>query len=254
MRSRDLSAGSPCWIDLATSDTDTARGFYSGVFGWTANEADEQFGGYFMFDGPGGVPVAGCVPAVPNFPADAWRVYLAVEDAAKTLESATEHGGQVIAGPMQIGDAGTMGVVADPAGAAIGVWQPGDFGGIANAGEPGLPSWFELHATDYDAQLAFYTDVFGWTSAQEMTEPFRYNVLAHGQQPLAGIMEGGEDHAWDVYIWTDDAEASLGRVIAFGGRVLRGAEDTPYGRLATVADPSGARFKLMAANDQMPSS
>jgi hypothetical protein len=37
-----------------------------------------------------------------------------------------------------------------------------------------------------------------------------------------------------------------------GGKIIRGAEDTPYGRLATVDDPSGARFKLMAPNAQMP--
>ena len=29
-----------------------------------------------------------------------------------------------------------------------------------------------------------------------------------------------------------------------GGSVVRGAEDTPYGRLAAVADPTGAGFNL----------
>ena len=29
-----------------------------------------------------------------------------------------------------------------------------------------------------------------------------------------------------------------------GGTVVRGAEDTPYGRLAAVADPIGAGFNL----------
>ena len=26
--------GTPCWVDLQTSDQDGARAFYSGVFGW----------------------------------------------------------------------------------------------------------------------------------------------------------------------------------------------------------------------------
>ena len=34
------------------------------------------------------------------------------------------------------------------------------------------------------------------------------------------------------------------RVEALGGSVLAAAEDTPYGRIATVADPAGAEFKL----------
>lgn len=252
MRSRDTSAGAPCWIDLSTSDMDTARAFYAGVFGWTAMEGDPQYGGYFMFNGPGGVPVAGCAPAMEAFPSDVWQVYLAVEDAAKTAGSVTEHGGQVVVGPMRIGDEGTMGVATDPAGVAIGLWQPGDFRGIVNAGEPGLPSWFELHATDYDAQVAFYRDVFGWTGAEPPGMPFRYNILSHGEDQLAGIMEGGPDQAWDIYIWTDDADATLARATELGGSVVRAPEDTPYGRLATLADPNGARIKLMAANDQMP--
>jgi predicted enzyme related to lactoylglutathione lyase len=145
-----------------------------------------------------------------------------------------------------------MAVALDPAGAAIGLWQPDQFGGIANAGEPGLPSWFELHARAYDAQTAFYRDVFGWNVQQLMTDPFRYSVLSHGEDQLAGIMDGGDDFAWDVYIWTNDADATLARAGELGGKVIRPAEDTPYGRLATAEDPCGARFKLMAPNAQMP--
>jgi predicted enzyme related to lactoylglutathione lyase len=34
--------------------------------------------------------------------------------------------------------------------------------------------------------------------------------------------------------------------------VVTPAEDTPYGRLATVADPNGAAFKLVGPNEAMP--
>lgn len=251
MRIRDTSAGAPCWIDLNTSDTAVARDFYTGLFGWTAQEPQEEFGGYFMFDHTG-VPVAGCMPAMPEGGSDIWSVYLTVGDIAKTLESVPVYGGQVVVPSMKVGEAGTMAVAADPGGATIGLWQPGQFAGIANAGEPGLPSWFELHATNYDAQVAFYHDVFGWATENIGAEQFRYAVLGHGEDKLAGIMDGGPDHVWDVYFWTADEDATLARVTELGGKVLRAAEDTPYGRLATAADPLGARFKLMAANAAMP--
>jgi predicted enzyme related to lactoylglutathione lyase len=254
MRARDLSAGAPCWIDLSTSDTAAIRAFYTGLFGWTAEEPQEEFGGYFMFNGAGGAPVAGCMPAMPDAPTDIWAVYLTVEDIAKTLESIPEHGGQVVVPAMKVGEAGTMGVAIDPGGAAVGLWQPDQFGGIANAGEPGLPSWFELHAANYDAQTAFYRDVFGWTLSELMTDPFRYSVLAHGEDQLAGIMGGGDNDGWGIYFWTADADATLARAQELGGKVIRPAEDTPYGRLAVAEDPRGARFKLMAANTQMPAS
>jgi len=239
-------------MDLSTSDTTAVRSFYTGLFGWTADEPQEEFGGYFMFNGAGGQPVAGCMPAMEGGARDVWSVYLAVEDAGQALESVAAHGGQVIVPAMAVGEAGTMGVALDPGGAAIGLSQADQFGGIGCAGEPGLPSWFELHARAYDTQAAFYRDVFGWNVSQLMSDPFRYSVLAHGEDQLAGIMDGGDDFTWSVYIWTDDADATLARAAELGGKVISPAQDTPYGRLATVADPCGAQFKLMAPNAQMP--
>jgi predicted enzyme related to lactoylglutathione lyase len=49
-----------------------------------------------------------------------------------------------------------------------------------------------------------------------------------------------------VYFGVDDTDATLARTVDLGGTVVMDAEDTPYGRLATVADPTGARFKLVA--------
>jgi hypothetical protein len=44
----------------------------------------------------------------------------------------------------------------------------------------------------------------------------------------------------------------LAKVVDLGGSILRAAEDTPYGRLAAAADPTGAQFKLVGPNEAMP--
>ena len=256
MRARDVSAGAPCWIDLNTSDTAAARDFYTGVFGWTAGEASEEFGGYFMFDHEGS-PVAGCMPAMPGAPANIWSVYLSVTDAVKTLEAAAASGGQVVVPTMPVADLGTMGMMIDPGGSAIGLWQPDQFPGIVNRDNAGLPSWFELHTTDYAGALAFYRDVFGWTIQTLADTPdMKYSALSHGGEGLAGIFDasGAPDASpgWSVYIWVDDADATAAQVTELGGSVLEQPVDTPYGRLATAADPNGAVIKLMAANAMMP--
>jgi predicted enzyme related to lactoylglutathione lyase len=88
--------GAPCWMDLLTSDTARAREFYGGLFGWTAGDAAEEFGGYFMFFADG-APVAGCMPKMPGVPSmegpDSWGVYLATADAKDTADKAVAHGG-----------------------------------------------------------------------------------------------------------------------------------------------------------------
>jgi uncharacterized protein len=260
MPTRDTApAGTPCWIDLMSSDTAASRDFYTQLLGWTAEDPNPEFGGYFNFQKDGGRE-AGCMASQPGeSPSDIWSVYLASDDVAKTLELATTNGGQVIVPAMQVGDFGTMAMILDSAGAGIGVWQPDQHQGFAAYGDPGTPSWFELMTPDYERTLAFYREVFGWeTQVMSDTAEFRYTVLVLGEEQLAGVMDAsvglpdGTPMGWGVYFGVDDTEAAVARTVALGGNVVRPAEDTPYGRLATVTDVNGARFLLVAANDQMP--
>jgi predicted enzyme related to lactoylglutathione lyase len=85
------------------------------------------------------------------------------------------------------------------------------------------------------------------------TDEFRYTTLGEGDGQLAGIMDdtpypGDESGYWAVYFAVPDADAAIARIEGLGGRVVRPAEDTPYGRLATVADPTGAQFRISANN------
>lgn len=260
MPARDTApAGAPCWVDLLTSDPERSRDFYGQVFGWTATEPEAQFGGYFNF-AKDGVLVAGGMPKQPGMDApETWSVYLATDDAQKTIEAAAAHGGQIAVPAMTVADLGTMGVVTDVGGAAIGLWQPGQHQGFGVFGEPGTPSWFEVYTRDYPGTIAFYRDVFGWdTHTASDTPEFRYTVLQHGPEWLAGIMDGsgflpeGVPAHWAVYFGTEDTDASLATITSLGGSVIRPPEDTPYGRLAEAADPSGVHFKLVAANAAMP--
>lgn len=247
--------GTPCWNDLMTSDTAKSRDFYCRLFGWEAEDPNPDFGGYFNFT-KDGARVAGCMAKMPDNPMpDVWSVYLATDDAAKTLELVAADGGQVIAGAMPVGDLGIMGVTIDPAGAAIGLWQPDTFPGLTTYGEAGTPSWFELHTRDHAAAVDFYRNAFrAETQTVSDTDEFRYTVLTDGETWWAGIMdarnflpEGVPSH-WSVYFGADDTDATLARAVELGATVVDAPQDTPYGRLASATDPTGALFKLVAPN------
>jgi len=242
-----------------TSDTDRSRAFYCELFGWTAEEPAEELGGYFSF-AKDGVRVAGCMANQPDsgMP-DVWSVYLATDDAEKTVDAAVANGGDVHVQLMVVGDQGTMAFVGDPGGAGIGLWQPGVHQGFGVHGETGTPSWFELHTRDYQAAVDFYRDVFRWDpNVVADTPELRYTTLGQGAGMLAGIMDAsaflpeGVPAHWSVYFGVDDADAALARIVELGGSIRTPAEDTPYGRLATTADPTGAQFKLVAPNAAMP--
>lgn len=254
MPKRDVApVGAPCWIDLMTSDPHASRAFYGELFGWTSEEAGPEYGGYFNFS-LDGLPVAGGMrnDGESGMP-DLWSVYLATDDAAATVDAAIAAGGRVIVAAMDVGELGRMAVVTDAGGAAIGAWQPGVHKGFGILGETGAPAWFELHTREYDASVAFYRTVFHWDAhTMSDTPEFRYTTLGEGDGQLAGVMDAtaslpdGVPAYWAIYFGVDDANAALARIVELGGSVVMGAEDTPYGRLATAADPTGARFRIVA--------
>jgi predicted enzyme related to lactoylglutathione lyase len=254
MTTRDRApVGAPCWTDLFTSDVDGSRAFYSELFGWEAQEPSAEFGGYFMFTRDG-VPVAGGMGDMPDVPADNfWKVYLSTDDMAKTVELAETTRAQVVVPPMPVADLGIQSVLVDPTGATVGAWQPGTFPGFAVLNEHGAPSWFELHTRDHSGALDFYRSVFGWeTETIGDTDEFRYAVMRDpsGEGELAGVMDSssflpeGVPAHWAVYWEVDDIDATSTTLTKLGGTVLAPAEDTPYGRIATVTDPAGAPFRL----------
>ncbi|HUQ62707.1 MAG TPA: VOC family protein [Acidimicrobiales bacterium] len=242
-----------------TSDTPRAQEFYCQLFGWEAEEPNEELGGYFNFT-KDGVRVGGGMSNQPDAgPGNVWSVYLATDDATKTVEVATAKGSQTIVEAMAVNDLGTMAVITDAGGAPIGMWQPGSHKGFGVFGEAGTPSWFELHTRDYDNTVSFYRDVFRWdTQSMGDTPEFRYTTQVQGDDQLAGIMDAsaflpeGVPAHWSVYFGSDDTDATLAKIVELGGSIVTPAEDTPYGRLATAADPMGAQFKLVAPNEAMP--
>lgn len=249
----DTITGAPCWIDLLTSDADRSRAFYGELFGWTSVQGGPETGGYvnFLKDGQ---PVAGAMANDGQSGAvDGWTVYLEVADAKATADAAAANGGVSYMDPMDVLDLGVMGMVADPGGASVGLWQPGTHRGFAVVAEPGAPAWFELHTRAYEASIEFYRTVFGWDAHVASDEPdFRYTTLGQGENQAAGVMDASAFRPenlpaeWSIYFGVEDTDAAVARVVELGGKVVEPAVDTPYGRLARVADPVGVHFKLVS--------
>lgn len=244
--------GAPCWADLWTSDVEGSRRFYAELLGWEPAEPSPEFGGYFMFN-RNGVPVAGGMGDMGDMPAqDVWKIYLSTDDVSGAVKRAEAEGAQISVPPSPVADLGTQAVIVDPGGAAVGIWQPASFPGFTVLGEPGSPSWFELFTTDYEGARRFYAATFGLAlDSISDTDDFRYSTFRHAdaEEQLGGIMDagglaGGGGSYWTLYWETADLDATVAKLRALGGAVSQEPTDTPYGRMATVADPTGAAFKL----------
>lgn len=121
-------AGSLSWNELLTRDPESAKAFYSAVFGWDARPFEMEGGPEYATLHRGGedhaigglMDMTGRVPdeVPPN-----WTVYFAVDDCDGTVEGAKAQGASVASGPMDIPDVGRFAVLQDPHGAAFAVIQ-----------------------------------------------------------------------------------------------------------------------------------
>ncbi|GAB89744.1 VOC family protein [Gordonia rhizosphera] len=249
--------GAPIWFDLMSSNPAKAAEFYGEIFGWEVDAPpNEEFGGYQNFM-KNGHTVCGLSPAMPGTPPNIWSVYLRTDDAEATAKAAEAAGGTVVVPPMAIADLGSMMTIADPAGAAIGFWQPGTHAGFAEWGEHGTPYWFECHSKDYPKSIEFYTALLGARIEEigtggdpDAVGPDAYGQVFLGENSYCGIMDASKIHPaevpsfWQVYITVDDVDATVKQIESLGGQIMMPGEVTPYGTLAAVTDPMGAAFCL----------
>ncbi|NAZ83131.1 VOC family protein [Kineococcus sp. R8] len=116
---------------------------------------------------------------------------------------------------------------------------------------PGVPSWADLAASDPPAAARFYGAVLGWTTLDAGPESGGYLMASVDGHAVAGIGSFGAP-AWTLYIATDDADATAEAARAAGGTVLMPPGDVgASGRLAVLADPSGAPFGAWQAREHI---
>ena len=261
--------GTPTWLNLASTDMLAARTFYEGLFGWIFVPAEDAVPGFSTITHRDGL-IGGAMDLArmecPNGEVltSGWDVYLAADDVDAVVAAATRHGGRVLMAPEAAAGNGHFAAVVDATGAPVGVWQADAVEGFVEVGHepaPGLPIWFELLAQDYDAALAFYRDVFDFDHvpmdmpAEDGRPAFRYTTNGAGWDATSGIWdvrgilpaEGGS--RWRFYVTVDSCDAACERVRELGGRVVDEPADSPYGRIAGVADPAGATLVLCAPSE-----
>lgn len=241
--------GTPTWTDLTSPDAEAARAFYHAVFGWHY-DVGEAFGGYATAR-VGERTVAGIVgnqPDMPPMPA-AWGLYFATNDINADVARAVELGAQVLYPAMVVGPFGSMATLTDPTGAQFSLWQADQHVGSQVINEPGATAWYELYSPDAKAARDFYMALLGAT-ADPMPGGLEYYVIKHGEASLCAIMQidpawGNLPAQWVNYFAVTNADETVATVLQHGGQIMGPIDESPFGRIAALRDPSGATFKIV---------
>lgn len=246
--------GTFCWVDLSTTDAEAAKTFYTGLFGWGTHDnpmgpdavytmlqlEGKEVGGLYQQDqqkSQGGPPH--------------WMSYVSVASADETVQKAKSQGGQVLAEPVDVFDAGRMAVLQDPTGTTFAVWQAGQHIGARLVNQPGTICWNELATKDEKVAGEFYSRLFGWVSQVQDMGPTSYTIFFRGDQMAAGMIQMTEEWGdipphWMVYFAVEDCDSSAETVKQLGGEIKVPPTDIPgIGRFAVAQDPQGAVFSII---------
>jgi hypothetical protein len=248
---KEHAPGTFCWIEIAVTDQEGGKAFYTSIFGLEAIDSPLPNGESYTMLRKDGAAIAGLYKMErPGVPAH-WTVYIAVASADETARRAEELGGKIVAPPFDVMEFGRMAVLQDPTGAQFSLWEPRAHKGFGRVRESGSPFWFELTTRDTAAAEKFYEALFGWTTQTMAQTPHGpYKAFSSGGKFVGALV--GALPAWGdaVPLWiscmaVDDCDAAVARAVEGGGRAFEGPTDIPgFGKFANVADREGGRFQI----------
>ena len=119
MSNSSMTAGSWCHVEIPATDPETAKKFYSSLFGWKFTDVPEM--GYILYETPGGVG-GGMMKATEQTPPHLVN-YILVDDMDVKSAEILAAGGTLVMPKMEIPNAGWMAWFKDPSGNVFGIWK-----------------------------------------------------------------------------------------------------------------------------------
>src|SRR5215211_2613454 len=171
--------GTFSWTDLATSDPDDAKRFYTGLFGWEYDDQPIPGDGVYTMLKKDGKEVAALFEAQEGMPTF-WGSYVTVESADSAAAKASDLGGTLVMEPFDVMEIGRMATIQDPTGAIFSVWEAHGSIGATLVNVPGALTLNQLSTPDVETAERFYTELFGW----------RAEKVAEGDTPYWGLFLG----------------------------------------------------------------
>lgn len=239
---RSYPAGVPCWVDTQQADVEAAVQFYGGIFGWEFEDTTPPGGtGRYVIATLGGQE-AGAITG-PGTGAAVWNTYVSVDDADAAANHLVSVGATLKSAPAHAGS-----------------------GGVQAVNLPGGWNFSDLHTTDTEGAIAFYTKAFGWqfddlgfgtmirrpgygdhleaTVDPTIRDRQSGDLVPSGFEDAVAWLAAaapGERPQWHVTFAVADRDRAAETAERLGAVIL-GQDDNEWTRTVLIRDPGGAVF------------
>jgi uncharacterized protein len=244
------------WADLVTDDVPTALNFYRGLFGWRFSD----LGGYFIGTNEER-PMCGVFqhPRPKDKPGQPrWFGYISVSNVEKAAKAVSKAGGRTVAPLKKFPKRGEQAVFADAEGALFGVVK-------SNAGDPedfkaapGDWIWIQLLSRDGRKAAEFYRTIAGYeiveNTANNKLSDYVLTSEGYARATVRTIPKERQEvvPTWLPFVRVKNVSQSVEEAKQYGGKVLiEPKPDMLEGKVAVVADPTGAAIGLLEWSDSL---
>lgn len=253
--STKYAPGTFCWVELATTDGEAAKKFYTELFGWSFSDSPIGPGMVYTMLKLDGKDVGALFKMPEEMTSQGippnWLSYVSVRSADETAEKAKSLGATLLKEPFDVMNVGRMSVIQDPTGAVFALWQAGTHPGAGIYNVPNSFCWNELSTKDTAKAGDFYTGLFDWRKNVQQMGPMTYTSFMNGDRPAGGMYEptpemGEVPPHWLAYFAVEDTDEIVKKAGELGATTIVPAMDIPdTGRFAIIEDPQGAVFGII---------
>lgn len=230
------------WFELLTEDGETARRFYSELFGWKFTES-AQYRDYSTIV-HNGKKIGGILDVKGqdlSAQESRWICSISTSNVDEAAKTVTSLGGSVLYGPVDSGSRGRLAQVKDSLGADFILLRslngdPGKFDSV-----PGNPVWVDLFTPNKSASEKFYTNLYGYdvTKPDEGEEHYLFTKNSKVRAGLTPVAWDDLESTWLLFIGVANLRVNVIKAIELGATLIAYNE-----RAAVILDPSGAAIGL----------
>ena len=234
-----MIANSFIWTDLSTYDVKKSCSFYSKVFGWDFTD----FEGYSVALAKNDFSneIVGLYETPPFFQKikmpHFWMNYVQVDNALECAQKAGNLGGKIEIEKAEF-YGGNIALIRDPLGAGFTVYD-GNLLKKNQGGETPHVIGRELHVSDCDKAIEFYSSLFGWSFQQNGNGDFEVRGTSETSIVLREFSNDikGKYEYWVTIFGVADLKNYGERVISNGGSLIMDEYDQ-----VLLCDDSGEAF------------
>jgi len=239
--------------ELHTSDVQGAARFYSDLFGWSIEAAEDDGEGVFQIRRQGRlIGRLRAYDASRKIP-EGWMSWVSVNDVDDMMRDVEANGGKILRHPWTVREE-RRALLVGPTGGTFGIVRADNGDGPDEDPAEGGWYWSQLWTTDFETSVNFYGVIGTYVTTVYPYQKLTYVVFENDGRRRAVVVRGpkGQPSRWLPVVRVRNVEKMVNEAQALKARVLVAPREIAgLGSIAVLQSPVGGIFGVISPTEDV---